>query len=210
MKRKRRKRRKSQGILGIVTTTQSTKKDAMNSTIETAKDLVIGVVAGGAIGSASGRISIPMGLIVTALGHYYDKRILSTLGLGIMAGSTFSKMSKDQGLEGITDNVKLRLEAFAEDLKHKFFLDQIAKKKPEVSEESSEAVGEVNTYSANRLEDAKHDEELKAIEAFFSSSAEQMLDNETTSEAEPISIQTAGFDDDDDFIEIEFDDNIEF
>lgn len=92
---------------------------------ETAKgvgtDLVIGVLGGGLLAAAIGRPAFLVGLAVSGYGHYAQNKVISALGLGIMASGTMSALNK----KGEDPNMKERLIAFREELKRKIYLDKL-------------------------------------------------------------------------------------
>lgn len=92
---------------------------------ETAKgvgtDLVIGVLGGGLAAALIGKSSFLVGLVVSGYGHYAQNKIISALGLGIMASGTMSALNS----KGEEPKIAERLVAFKEELKRKLFLDKI-------------------------------------------------------------------------------------
>jgi hypothetical protein len=105
-----------------------TKGNVKNTLIETGKDLLVGVIAGGLAGSAIGKPSLAIGVGVAAFGHYRGSRLLSLFGIGMMAANGFQSSSVngvDDGLEGVKDRVM----AFKDSFSQKLYLDKIIKKK---------------------------------------------------------------------------------
>jgi hypothetical protein len=105
-----------------------TKGNIKNTLIETGKDLLVGVIAGGLAGSAIGKPSLAIGVGVAAFGHYRGSRLLSLFGIGMMAANGFQSSSVngvDDGLEGVKDRVM----AFKDSFSQKLYLDKIIKKK---------------------------------------------------------------------------------
>jgi hypothetical protein len=105
-----------------------TKGNVKNTLIETGKDLLVGVIAGGLAGSAIGKPSLAIGIGVTAFGHFRDSRLLSLFGIGLMAANGFQSSTvngPDDGMEGIKDRVM----AFKDSFSQKLYLDKIIKKK---------------------------------------------------------------------------------
>jgi len=148
-------------MLGEITADLETKGDIKNTAIETLKDVVIGVVAGGVAGSAIGRASLIIGAAVTGIGHYYKSRLASVFGVGMMAANGFQpsattplKGTPKEGLEGTLEGAKDRVMNFKETFGQKLFLDKIMKPKApaETKEETTKAVGEVQyfTYPENK------------------------------------------------------------
>ncbi len=154
-------------LLGEITKDLETKGDIKNTAIETLKDVVIGVVAGGVAGSAIGRASLLIGAAVTGLGHYYKSRLGSVFGVGMMAAGGFQttattplKGTPKEGLEGALEGAKERVMSFKESISQKLYLDKIMNLKSpaetktgaETKEETTKGVGEVQyfTYPENK------------------------------------------------------------
>ena len=145
-------------LLGAITQDLETKGDMKNSAIETLKDVVIGVVAGGVAGSAIGRASL-IGAAVTGLGHYYKSRLASVFGVGMMAANGFQQSGEQmkgtpkEGLEGVLEGAKERVMNFKDTFQQKLYLDKVLKsKQTEEKKEGTNGVGEVQyfTYPENK------------------------------------------------------------
>lgn len=106
-----------------------TKGNIKNTAIETGKDLLIGVVGGGLLGAAIGRPSLLAGIGVTGLGHFMGQRLVSLVGIGMMAAGGFKTQAAVSGVDGL-EGVKERLLAYRDTMKEKLYLDKIMKKKP--------------------------------------------------------------------------------
>lgn len=107
-----------------------TKGSIKNTLIETGKDLLIGVIGGGLVGSAIGKPSLAIGIGVTGLGHYMGNRLVSLAGIGMMAANGFQSTTtvsgvEEEGMQGIKDRVM----AFKDTFSQKLYLDKILKKK---------------------------------------------------------------------------------
>lgn len=105
-----------------------TKGNIKNTLIETGKDLLVAVIAGGVAGSAIGKPSLAIGAGVAALGHFKGSRLLNLLGIGMMAANGFQTSTVsgvDEGMEGVKDRVM----AFKNSFTQKLYLDKIMKKK---------------------------------------------------------------------------------
>ncbi|MBI3502307.1 MAG: hypothetical protein HY063_10985 [Bacteroidetes bacterium] len=149
-----------ESLLGNITRDLETKGDLKNTAIETLKDVVIGVVAGGVAGSAIGRASLLIGAAVTGLGHYYKSRLASVFGIGMMAANGYQQtneqmkgVEKEEGLEGMIEGAKDRVMNFKDTFKEKLFLDKVLKSKEEKkNDESTKGVGDVQyfTYPENK------------------------------------------------------------
>lgn len=138
------KNARKKSLLGSITEVQETKGDLKASAIESVKDLLIGAIGGGLIGAAIGRPSLGVGLAVSIYGNYTENRLLTSMGLGMMASGGYQAAGGVNGTEttGIA-GVKERVEAFKVNVKDRLYLDKIIKKKPE----SGESVGEVQYFS---------------------------------------------------------------
>lgn len=146
-------------MLNNITQTLSTKGDIKNSAIETGKDLVIGVIAGGFAGAAIGRPSLIVGFLTSGIGHYLDNKLLTSAGLGMMASNSFipKSMQGIEELEGL-EGVKERVQAFKETLTYKTYLDKV--KGLNIGKPKTvSGMGEVQyfSYPNNMLEGASDD-----------------------------------------------------
>jgi len=146
-------------MLNNLTQTLATKGNIKNSAIETGKDLVIGVIAGGFAGAAIGRPSLIVGFLTSGIGHYLDNKLLTSAGLGMMASNSFAPkgMQGIEGLEGL-DGVKERVQAFKETLTYKTYLDKVKALKLSKPKAIS-GLGDVQyfSYPNNMLEGASDD-----------------------------------------------------
>ncbi len=145
-----------------------TKGNAKNTVLETGKDILIGVLGGGLIGSVIGKPSIAVGIITTGAGHYTGNRLVQLLGIGIMAANGFQKSGTVSGLEGM-EGIKERLQAYKESLQEKFYLDKILKKKVAAA---TNGVGELQYFTYNDPMDG-HLAALNDIEQQVAESAMQ-------------------------------------
>lgn len=120
-----------------------TKGNVKNTVLETGKDLLVAVLGGGLIGSAIGRPSLAVGLITTGTGHYTQNRLLTLLGIGIMAANGFQRGKTVNGLEGLY-GIKERLTAYKENFSEKLYLDKIIKQK---SAAAANGIGELQYFN---------------------------------------------------------------
>lgn len=150
---------RKKSLLGEITRDLETKGDMKNSAIETLKDVVVGVVAGGVAGSAIGRASLIIGAAVTGLGHYYKSRLASIFGVGMMAANGYQQTNTQmqgtpkEGLEGMIEGAKERVMNFKDTFAQKLFLEKILKNKEEKKEEqTTKGIGDVQyfTYPENK------------------------------------------------------------
>ncbi len=119
---------RKKGFLSGMNDELPTKGNVKNTVLETGKDLLVAVLGGGVIGSAIGRPSLAIGLVTTGTGHFTQSRMLTLLGIGMMAANGFQKGKGVNGLDGL-DGVKERLMAYKENFSEKLYLDKILKQK---------------------------------------------------------------------------------
>lgn len=135
------------GLLHGITSSLDTKGQIQNSAVETLKDIVIGVVGGGLAGAICGRASLPLGALVTGVGHYMGNRMATAFGIGIMASAINVKEKAVSGTEeqGIMDGINERVDSFKTQLSQKFFIDKFLKKS---SPGTTNGVGEVEYFAS--------------------------------------------------------------
>jgi hypothetical protein len=169
---------KKKSLLGEITKDLETKGDIKNTAIETVKDIVVGVLGGGIVGSAIGKASLVIGAVVTGIGHYTKSRLTSIFGIGLMAANGFQKSDTTPPVNGtdekekdMLDGVKDRVMTFKENFQQKLFLDKLlTSKKTEdtTNQENTNGVGEVQyfVYPENKeLEGATEKElDMSALE----------------------------------------------
>jgi hypothetical protein len=140
------KRSAKNSLLGEIAQKQETKGSMKGTLIETGKDLVVGVIGGGIVGALIGKTSLLLGAVVTAVGHYTDNRLISSLGFGMMASNGFQP--KNSGVSGpenqdILEGAKERVMAFKDSFSEKLFLDKFLKK----SEPATNGMGDVQYFT---------------------------------------------------------------
>lgn len=104
------------------------KGNVKNTVFETGKDLLVGVLGGGLVGSAIGKPSLLVGIVTTGIGHYSGNRLAQLFGLGLMASNGFQKNASVNGLDGL-EGVKERMLAYRDTFAQKFYIDKFLKKK---------------------------------------------------------------------------------
>jgi hypothetical protein len=104
-----------------------TKGNIKNTALETGKVILVGVLGGGFIGAAIGKPSLAAGIAATGLGHYTGNRLLTLVGVGMMAANGFQKSTSVSGLEGM-DGIKERIKAYKESFAEKLYLDKLKSK----------------------------------------------------------------------------------
>jgi hypothetical protein len=90
-------------------------------------DLVVGVLGGGLVAAAIGKPALFVGLAISGYGHYAQNKMISALGLGIMASGTMSALNNKSEAPVLSERVR----AFGEELKRKLFLDKLLPSKVE-------------------------------------------------------------------------------
>jgi hypothetical protein len=148
--KKNRYEERKKGLLHGITNSLDTKGNIQHSAVETLKDVVIGVVGGGLAGAICGRASLPVGALVTGVGHYMGNRMATAFGIGIMASAINIKEKGVSGNEeqGIMDGINERVDSFKTQLSQKFFLDKFLKK-TSAKPETTNGVGEVEYYASS-------------------------------------------------------------
>lgn len=112
------------------------------------RDLVVGVVAGGATGAIIGRPSLVVGLVVNAAGHFMEMPGISSFGMGMMAANGFQGDGVTlSGEQTAMERAKQRLLNYKNNFTQKIYLDKIMKKADEKkTTESDKPVGEVKYF----------------------------------------------------------------
>lgn len=127
-----------------------TKGNAKNTLVETGKDLVVGVIAGGLVGAAIGKPSLLVGLAVTGMGHFTGHRLASLFGMGIMAANGFQSKSVS-GVDGLSaDAVKERLTIYKDSFAQKLYLDKMVGSKAGTSTTitaTTNGIGELQLFN---------------------------------------------------------------
>jgi hypothetical protein len=120
------KKAKKSKMMHHITDRLPTANNVKNTLLETGKDLVIGVLAGGLTGAAIGKPSLLVGLGISGIGHYTDHKLISLFGLGVMASNGFQNKSVS-GLSGM-DGVKERIAAYKDNFAEKLYITHILPK----------------------------------------------------------------------------------
>lgn len=153
-----------------------TKGSVKNTVIETGKELVVGVIGGGLLGSAIGKPSLLVGIGVTGAGHFFGSRLLSLLGVGMMAANGFQSQSS---VSGVDDNsllgVKDRVIAFKNSFSEKLFIDKLIKGKTSTAATVSTVSGFGELQYFNYANEVSGIEELNSVEDQIETSAMSRL-----------------------------------
>lgn len=84
-------------------------------------DLLVGVLGGGLAAATIGKPAFLVGLVISGYGHYTENKVISALGLGMMASGTMTAFNGKTQAPNLPD----RLKEFQEELKRKLFLDKL-------------------------------------------------------------------------------------
>ena len=106
----------------------------------TLKDVILGVIGGRLVAVTTGGLSLPLGALITAAGHYMGNQNITALGIGSMAASNQKKSDTISGIDGL-DGVKERMKAYKDSLMEDFFINKLVKKK------SVKGIGEVQYFN---------------------------------------------------------------
>ena len=135
-------RAKKKSFMQRMNTGLDTKGNVKNTMLETGKVLLVGVIGGGLIGAAMGRVSLGAGALVTGAGHYSGNKLATILGVGMMAANGFQRSKGVSGLEGL-DGVKERLQAYKETFSEKLFIDKLIAK----ASKAANGIGDVQYFT---------------------------------------------------------------
>lgn len=135
-------RAKKKSFMQRMSTGLDTKGNVKNTVLETGKVLLVGVIGGGLIGAAMGRVSLGAGALVTGAGHYSGNKLATILGVGMMAANGFQRSKGVSGLEGL-DGVKERLQAYKETFSEKLFIDKLIAK----ASKAANGIGDVQYFT---------------------------------------------------------------
>ena len=146
-KKKKKNRGKSSskgGYRSILTQELDAKGSIKNTAVETGITLAVGAL-GAAAGWVIGRPSLLIGIGASILGHYTNQPRIKSLAIGLIASGGSEVLSKGVSSENVNglEGAKDRLRAFAENLKHRLYLDKIIKPK---ASEATNGVGAVNYF----------------------------------------------------------------
>lgn len=122
------------------------KGNVKNTLIETGKDLLIGVIGGGVLGAVIGKPSLIAGVGVTGVGHYMGNRLISLVGIGMMAANGFQTKTVS-GVDDSIDGIKDRVMAFKDSFSEKFYLDKILKKNTAAASTTVTGLGELQYFN---------------------------------------------------------------
>ena len=160
-------------FLSKMTQSLDTKNNVQISLLETGKDLIVGVVGGGFVGAAIGKPSLLIGIAITGTGHFMNNRLLTSLGMGMMASNGFQTKSLKgvDEMDGV-EEVKARINTYKTSFLEKTYFDKIKSLQKGKTATPTNGFGEVQyfTYPQNLLEGANDDlEVLNRIENHIAS-----------------------------------------
>lgn len=175
-------RSKRRALAGAEVSVKSEQKSKLINTAEgIGRDVLIGVLGGGLASAILGKYSFIGGLVVAGYGHYSENKVLTALGLGMMASGTFMALTgkKQDQKKPLPDRIKERLEIFKEELKQKVFLDKILAEKV-VDEKKQEKKAETPGVK----NDKEEEDELTGLEKYLSKSEIEQIKKEAEKEVE--------------------------
>jgi len=158
-------KKKKSGIhgLGDLATPLNAEHDIKNTAIETTKDVLVGALGGGVVGAAFGRASLGIGLVITALSHYYKNSLGKVFGVGMMASGGFQKSSSVNGTDDkkadLIEEAKERVMSFSEDFKRKLYLDKLVPAKKDTA--SKKTTKQAGSKTSSTKEQEPNEEESK-------------------------------------------------
>lgn len=122
---------------------------------QTGRDILIGGIGGGLMGTVMGRYSFLTGIVVTGIGHALNSPATSGFGIGLMASGGFQGVGSINGTDGVEgiEGVKERLSHYKENIKKQFFIDKLQKGKTSKSNTSST---EESTNGLNNVQYFRH------------------------------------------------------
>ena len=154
--------------------------------IETGKDIVIGAIGGGIVGVIIGKPSLLIGAGVTGYGHFANKPMARTFGMGMMMGGGFDTAKSLSGLSA--DEVKDRMLKFKDSFFSKLYLDKVFKKEEKQAqqknnnENGTNGFGDVDLSELDKFEQQvlqkgadfhkQQQEENKSTEGIYSAKKE--------------------------------------
>lgn len=143
------KAKQKQMLNGTATAHTEAKGNIKKSAMAMVTDVVVGGALGMVAGRLIGRSSIFVGMAVSGAGHYFGNQPTTAFGVGMMATGGYQAVVLN-GPSNLKDTLKARWNSIKEDLKYKFFLDKvIKKKKPEEqsTEEGTNGLGDVQYFT---------------------------------------------------------------
>lgn len=164
----KRKKRKSKSGMIAKYRAMSTKGNIKNTGIKSVLDLVLGATLGAGIGASSGRMALPIGLVLIAGSHYMAEETgvvrlagAATIAYGIGKAIHNKQVAEDNAVNGITlageaSKAKSRLSAFKDELITAFFLDKVLKK----DEDAGAEIGAIDLSSLDVFEQSNHSEAM--------------------------------------------------
>lgn len=131
------------------------------------RDITVGVIGGGLASAILGRYSFVLGLGLAGYGHYSQNRLLSSLGLGMMASGTFHALTgRDQKDKPVGEKITERVEAFKSEVKRKLWLDYFEEKKGKPKQTKDETTEELNGTAFDHYEQFAGEPEANAQNYF--------------------------------------------
>jgi len=141
-------------------------------------DTGVAVLGGGLSSAILGRLSFPVGLMLTGYGHYKKNNVLRILGIGIMASSSMTSRIENNPKATFVENTTKRIKAFADELKSKLSLDLLAKQA--AIEKESKPAGDLSGTQTKQTPDAStsnNSETLSPDASYFESIKKEAFEN---------------------------------
>lgn len=135
MSYKKKHRRNKRALNGTITHKEM-HEQFKKAAIETGKDIVVGAIGGGIVGVIIGKPSLLIGAGVTGYGHFANKPLARTFGMGMMMGGGFDTAKSLSGLSA--DEVKDRMLKFKDSFFSKLYLDKFFKKEDKPAQQKNE------------------------------------------------------------------------
>lgn len=135
-----------------------------NTLAKTGIDLILGATLGAGVGAATGRMAIPLGLLMIAGSHYFEEEtgVIRTTGsaaiaYGIAKAIANENLAKTEAVNGFTlageaNKAKTRLESFKDELFTAFFINKILKSKNQDGQTTDEGVGAISLSDLDFIE----------------------------------------------------------
>lgn len=114
-------------------------------------DAGLAVLGGGFTSAILGRLSLPLGLLLTGYGHYKKNNTLRILGIGIMASSSMTNRVEANPKATFVENTTSRIQEFVAGLKSKLSLDLLMKQATVKKE--TKPIGDLNGTESKQQPD---------------------------------------------------------
>lgn len=135
-----------------------------NTAVKTGIDLILGATLGAGIGATTGRLAIPVGLLLIAGSHFFeeDTGVVRTTGsaaiaYGIAKAIANQNLAENEAVNGFTlagetSKAKVRLESFKDELFAAFFINKLLKEKKQTNSSTDQSVGSIDLSDLDFIE----------------------------------------------------------